>query len=181
MQKKIGATKKRTKKRKAPKETSHKPTTKNPSDVKVEKVLVENFVSLQKVMTNLSVKFDNLTTQISKLLELFEISAKTLAQKDFDLSKIGQGEKEMANKIDSLLEQNKTIARGLTLLHEQPTSEQRYYQPPVQRPQIQRPPLNIPQQIPQPKVNTKESTNPQNYQKSLNLKNSSNFLSEETS
>ncbi|KHO55254.1 MAG: hypothetical protein QT10_C0004G0041 [archaeon GW2011_AR19] len=38
----------------------------------VEKILVENFVSLQKVMTNLSVKFDELSSQISKLLELFE-------------------------------------------------------------------------------------------------------------
>ena len=43
-------------------------------------ILVENFVSLQKVMTNLSIKFDNLSMQISKLLELFEISAKTLAE-----------------------------------------------------------------------------------------------------
>ncbi|MBI2056746.1 hypothetical protein HYT91_00645, partial [Candidatus Pacearchaeota archaeon] len=32
--------------------------------------LVENFVSLQKVMTNLSVRFDELSNQISKLLEL---------------------------------------------------------------------------------------------------------------
>ena len=28
----------------------------------VEKILIENFVSLQKVMTNLSVKFDSLST-----------------------------------------------------------------------------------------------------------------------
>jgi len=30
--------------------------------------LVENFVSLQKVMTNLSIKFDELSNNISKLL-----------------------------------------------------------------------------------------------------------------
>lgn len=47
----------------------------------VENVLVENFVSLQKVMTNLSLKFDNLTNQISKLLDLFEISAKNSCRK----------------------------------------------------------------------------------------------------
>lgn len=175
MQKKAGTTKKKTSKKK-----SRKSTIKNSSDIKVEKILVENFVSLQKVMTNLSVKFDNLTTQISKLLELFEISAKTLAKKDFDLAKIGQGEKEMVKKIDNLLEQNKTIARGITLLHEQPTSEKKYYQPPVQRP-LQNIPQQIPPQIPRPNINLQQSANPENYQKSLNLKNSSNFLSEETS
>ena len=46
----------------------------------VEKILVENFVSLQKVMTNLSLKFDNLAFQISKLLELFEKGHKEMGE-----------------------------------------------------------------------------------------------------
>jgi len=107
------------------KKVSHKKTSaahhseySHPHDVQVEKVLVENFVALQKVMTNLSIKFDNLSTQISKLLELFEISAKTMAQKDFELGRSSKEEKEMVKKMDDLLEQNKVIARGLTLLHE---------------------------------------------------------------
>lgn len=93
-------------------------------DVRVEKILVENFVSLQKVMTNLSIKFDSLATQISKLLELFEISAKSLAEKNVESIK-AQGEtKEILKKMDSLLDQNKVIARGLTLVHEKmPESE----------------------------------------------------------
>ena len=45
---------------------------KNERDIQTEKILVENFVALQKVMVNLSIKFDNLSGQISKLLELFE-------------------------------------------------------------------------------------------------------------
>jgi len=52
------------------------------SNNKVEKVLVENFVSLQKVLVNLSIKVDNLTNQISELLNLFELSAKALSQKE---------------------------------------------------------------------------------------------------
>lgn len=84
----------------------------------VEKILVENFVSLQKVMTNLSLKFDNLASQISKLLELFEISAKNLAHKDFSLEKEDKNNKEVIVKLDSLLGQNKIIAKGLTLMHE---------------------------------------------------------------
>ena len=85
---------------------------------KVEEILVENFVSLQKVMTNLSFKFDNLASQISKLLELFEISAKNLAHKDFSLEKEGKDNKEVIAKLDNLLGQNKIIAKGLTLMHE---------------------------------------------------------------
>jgi hypothetical protein len=85
---------------------------KQPSDTKVEKVLIENFVSLQKVMTNLAVKFDSLSGQISKLLELFELSAKTLAEKDFSQ------DKKLSEKLDNILDQNKIIAKGVSLLHE---------------------------------------------------------------
>jgi len=98
---------------------SHKHrVTQTSSEVKVEKILIENFVSLQKVMTNLSVKFDNLTNQISKLLELFEISAKSLAKTDFNLGKETKDDEEIMQKLDNLANQNKTIARGLTLMHE---------------------------------------------------------------
>jgi len=105
------------------------------SGIKVEKVLIENFISLQHVMTNLAVKFDNLSSQISKLLELFEISAKTLAEKGYTT---GESDKKFAEKLDSLLEQNKIIAKGISLLHEKETPEQ-YSITPMQRPQMQQP------------------------------------------
>jgi hypothetical protein len=84
----------------------------------VNKVLVENFVSLQKVMVDTSIKFDNLAGQISKLLELFEISAKSLAEKDFESEKISKDNKKILERIEAILEQNRTIARGLTLMNE---------------------------------------------------------------
>jgi hypothetical protein len=117
----------------------------------VEKVLVENFVSLQKVMTNLAVKFDNLSDQISKLLELFEISAKTLAEK----GAMGD-DKKILEKIDSLLDQNKVIAKGIALLHERSImpEEQEVIIPqqPImqQRPMQRMQPSNQPMQRPAP-------------------------------
>lgn len=84
----------------------------------VNKILIENFVSLQKVMVENSIKFDNLATQISKLLELFEISAKSLAEKDFESERNSKDNKKILEKIEGILEQNKTIARGLTLMNE---------------------------------------------------------------
>jgi len=125
-------------------------------ELKMEKVLIENFVSLQKVMTNLSIKFDNLTKQISKLLELFEISAKALVEKDFDLEK-GSKDKKIIEKMDNLLEQNKVIARGLTLMHEKIPEKPGY------------PPVQIPQQMQQPQIPKSQITT-EGYQKSISPK-----------
>jgi hypothetical protein len=79
-----------------------------------EQTLLDNFVSLQKVLTNLAVKFDSLSDQMSKLLELFEISAKSFAEKSSKTDIDG----ESFDKLDTLLEQNKTIARGIMLIEE---------------------------------------------------------------
>tara|TARA_Y100000310_G_C20248923_1_gene608158 strand:+ start:145 stop:657 length:513 start_codon:yes stop_codon:yes gene_type:complete len=87
----------------------------------LEKALIENTIILQKVTTNLSVKFDNLSQKITKLLQLFELSAKTLAEKEFNIEQGDQNNQKIVERMDDLLEQNKVIARGLTLLHEKPT------------------------------------------------------------
>lgn len=96
---------------------------------KLNKMLIENFVNLQKVLANLGSKFDMLSDKISKLLELFEISAKNFAEKQNSREKAeereqkseahsNEKEKEFLEKVDSLLDQNKTIAKGLTLIEE---------------------------------------------------------------
>ena len=104
------------------KKDSNKVAKTSESNAELNKKLIENFVSLQKVMANLSSKFDNLSDQISKLLQLFEISAKAMAEKDFETFSRTDN-KEVLEKINNLLEQNKTIARGLTLLHQQNPQE----------------------------------------------------------
>jgi len=122
----------------------------------VDKVLIENFVSLQKVMTNLAVKFDGLSTQISKLLELFEISAKALAEKDYSLGENTE-DKKVVEKLDNLLAQNKVIAKGIAMLHEsnmssqqQPLVNQPYSQPNEIRPATTLPPSTIPSNYSRP-------------------------------
>ena len=132
---------------------------------KMDKALVENFVSLQKIMTNMVIKLDNLSNQISSLLELFEISAKSLAEKgDTD------EDKKMVDKIDNLIEQNKVIARGITLLHEkdsEPEVPVQNYLPPAPIPQ-----KGLPQQSsPQPSIMGREMIpNPQTeFQKSQRM------------
>jgi hypothetical protein len=81
----------------------------------IQMALIDNFVSLQKVLTNLTVKFDNLSDNITRLLQLFEISARSFVEKN----EVNSGEdKDTLKKLDVLLEQNKTIAKGLTLIEE---------------------------------------------------------------
>ncbi len=106
----------------------------------VEDILVDNFVSLQKVMVNLSTRFDDLAGQIAKLLDLFEISAKTLAEKDFDAEKNTRENAKILEKIENVLEQNKTIARGLTLMHDKINEPQNPYIPQQQIPRVPQPP-----------------------------------------
>ena len=75
-----------------------------------EELLIENFVGLQHAMTNMSIKFGALSDNISKLLQIFEESAKNF------VSGGKPDDAEMLKKIDSLLNQNKTIAKGLVLM-----------------------------------------------------------------
>ncbi len=85
----------------------------------VEKQLLENLVHLQKVHTNLAEKFEKLSKQIGDLLVLFEVAARSFAkQPSIQLGTISDKDKEFLEKIDKLLEQNKVIAKGLTLMEE---------------------------------------------------------------
>jgi len=79
----------------------------------VVSLLVDNFVGLQKNFTALTEKFNSLSSQISSLLRLFEISAKSIAEKP----ELGF-EKEFLDKVNALLEQNKVIAKALSIIEE---------------------------------------------------------------
>jgi hypothetical protein len=93
----------------------------------MEKVLIENFVSLQRVMTNLALKFENLSGQLSKLLELFEISAKTLAEKGPVTEQKMEIDPKITEKLNSLLDQNRVIAKGVAMLYEKSMPEEQEY------------------------------------------------------
>jgi len=86
-------------------------------EIKVERALIENFIGLQKVMVGLSAKFDNLSSQISNLLQLFELSAKSLARKSVD-SPENLDAKRVMEKLDRLSAQAGLIGKGLALIHE---------------------------------------------------------------
>jgi hypothetical protein len=109
--------------KKGTKKTTNKRTS-SKADKNLEKILIENFISMQKVMTHLAEKFDKLDKQVSSLLDLFEKSAKTISEKEINLEIQGneENQKEVMEKLQSLLDQNKLIAKGITLMHEAATN-----------------------------------------------------------
>lgn len=120
--------------------------------IEMQPVLVDNFVSLQKAMINLASKLDsanvrnekvilnlaekleNVSAKIEKLLELFEISAKSLAKRDFKIA--GEINSEVMTKLNDLSEQNKLIARGVSLMHEAHSEVPVLSYPPQNQPPI---------------------------------------------
>lgn len=85
------------------------------SQTELEKILIQNFVALQSSFSKMAVKMDGLTTNISRLLELFEKSAREFVGNQGMITK---EEKEFIEKLDKLIDQNKIIAKGLTLMEE---------------------------------------------------------------
>jgi len=103
---------------------SKKTSKRSMTKAEMEQALIDNFISLQKVLTNLTVKFDNLAGNIEKLLQLFEISAKSFAGKygggagEKDLKEQREVDKAFISKLDSLLDQNKAISKGILMMEE---------------------------------------------------------------
>jgi hypothetical protein len=81
-----------------------------------EEMLIENFVGLQRAMINLSMKFENLSDNISKLLNVFEVSAR-----DYMINKgktTPDVDRDLINRINMLLDQNKAIMGSIRALDE---------------------------------------------------------------
>ncbi len=78
-----------------------------------EDLLIENFVGLQKVMTHLSLKFENLSDNLSKLLEVLELSARNYLTKEAPKD---ANSPELIKQVNYLIDQNKAIAEGLLLI-----------------------------------------------------------------
>lgn len=88
------------------------------NNAELQLALIENFANMQKVLTNLTIKFENLSGNISHLLRLFEESAKAFMEKHDAGGLNSEEEKKLLNKLDILLDQNRTVAKGITLIEE---------------------------------------------------------------
>lgn len=96
-----------------------------------EEMLIENFVGLQKAMVNLSIKFENLSDNISKLLNVFEISAR-----DYMINKgrtTPDVDRDILNRVNMLIDQNKNIIGNMRAMEDkmkrQPTNNNPIPQP----------------------------------------------------
>ncbi len=79
-------------------------------------LLIENSVALQKVLTDVASSLNQLTKELRQLLELFKEAGKTLAEDKASQAVAQEEKKAIIDKLDTLADQNRTIARGLVLL-----------------------------------------------------------------
>lgn len=102
----------------------------------IEEQTLHSLVELQKVHLHLAEKFDKLTVQIENLLALFELAARNFAKQPSMQNT--EKDKEFLDKIDKLLDQNKLLAKGLSLMEEK-MRERLYGQASVQKPAFRDP------------------------------------------
>lgn len=81
--------------------------------------MIENSVTLQKILTEVAINLKVLNEKIDNLLSLFKEAAKTFKEKKPE----GEKEKEIVGKLDDISNQNKTIAKGVMLLEQAVRSE----------------------------------------------------------
>jgi Ser-tRNA(Ala) deacylase AlaX len=80
----------------------------------INEILIENFTELQKAITNLSLNFNELSKEMSTLLGVFELAAKTeIEQKQSPEQNI-----EIIEKLNYLIGQNKSLAQAVLILEE---------------------------------------------------------------
>ena len=70
--------------------------------------LIQHDISLQKKTIEMISSFNSLSERIDKFLSVFEKAASRIER--------GEIEEPLAKKLEALIDQNKTIARGLVLL-----------------------------------------------------------------
>lgn len=99
-----------------------------------EELLIENFVGLQRAMINLSMKFENLSDNMSKLLNVFEVSAR-----DYMVNKgrtSPEVDKDLLNRINMLIDQNKNIMNGIRSIDDKTKKQETNKTPGVPVPQM---------------------------------------------
>jgi hypothetical protein len=119
------------------KSSPNKKTEKKDKYDKLNMMLIENFINIQKALVNSTEKLEDLSLQISKLLQLFELSAKSFVGKVDEKVSEMEKDREFLTKLNALLEQNKLIAKGLTLMEENIRDRVSSYNPPIQNQQPQ--------------------------------------------
>ncbi len=80
------------------------------------KALMENSVALQKAVLNLSLEIKKLTEELSNLISLFKEASKNINEEKTDRAIEKEEVKDIKEKVDQMMDQNKTIAKGLVLM-----------------------------------------------------------------
>lgn len=79
-------------------------------------LLIENSVALQHVLTDVASSLNQLTKEMRQLVDLFKEAGKTIGEEKASHAINNEDKRAVVEKLDTLMDQNRTIARGLVLL-----------------------------------------------------------------
>ncbi|MCX8158823.1 MAG: hypothetical protein N3D20_00820 [Candidatus Pacearchaeota archaeon] len=78
--------------------------------------VLENLIQLQKLYADLAENFAKTSQKLDSLINLFESTAKSFASQP--QSEENERQKEITNMLNQILEQDKIIAKGITIIEE---------------------------------------------------------------
>jgi len=96
------------------KKEAKKEIQKKKSTQSIEQALLENFVTLQKVLTKFSLKFEKISKDLDELLGLFKESAQSFEEKY--PGGMDKDHEELSSRLDTLIDQNKKIQNTLSMI-----------------------------------------------------------------
>lgn len=80
------------------------------------KLLLDNSVALQKVMADLALNLNKLTDEMSQVMSLFREFSAGVGEEKAVREVERSNNAELIRKLDSLIDQNKHVSKGLILL-----------------------------------------------------------------
>lgn len=86
-------------------------------------LVIENSVALQKVVADLAVNLKKFSKEVSEMLQLFKDATKTISGEKTEEEVKGHNFEELNAKMEELISQNKTIAKGILLLESSMSKE----------------------------------------------------------
>ena len=78
--------------------------------------LAENSMALQRAITDLAINLKELSEEMGQLLLLFKEASKTITEEKTSKEVEKEELRGMNEKVDHLIDQNRTIAKGLILM-----------------------------------------------------------------
>jgi len=96
------------------------------SEKSAARLVIENSIALQKVSAEMAFSLNKLMKEVSELVNVFKEAEKSMRDEKTSDTVFKEEISSIKTKLDMLIDQNKTIARGILLLESALKPEKHY-------------------------------------------------------